>query len=894
MNQPGGVFVRTAAELTEDEKVLLQAAARVVLIGERGSLADQLDRTDRRTPVPVRFAASVERIEWDDEPVRLPSDLLFANGLGGFTPDGREYCLLVSSHSVPDSRRNGPPTLPTTAYPRLAPAPWVNVVANPVFGFLVSESGSGFTWSGNSQANRLTPWNNDPVSDLPGEVVYLRDEESGEIWCPTPLPVLSDQPTLVRHGQGYTVFERNTHGLCHTLTLFVPPEDPIKLIRLQVTNASNRPRRLSATYYAEWVLGQTRDASAMNVVTEIDRETGALFARNALRVDFAARLAFAAVDRRPRACSANRTLFLGRHGSVAAPAGLACREFPNSAGAALDPCAAIQVAFDLEPEADIQVLFLLGEADEIQSARALIRRYSQERSADWALRDATNRWSNLLEAVQVRTPEPALDLLANRWLLYQVQSCRIWGRSAFYQSSGAYGFRDQLQDVMALLHAAPDEARAHILRAAGRQFLEGDVQHWWHPPTGRGIRTRISDDPLWLAFVTSQYVTKTGDTSILEERVPYLEAPSLKPGQEDSYGVPALTGAASLYDHCERAIAVANRTGTHGLPLMGHCDWNDGMNRVGREGKGESVWLAWFSISCLTQFAEIAQQRGDVARSHRLREQAAALKARAEEHAWDGAWYRRAFFDDGTPLGSAQNAACSIDSIAQSWAVLSGAGDPARASRAMEAVDHSLVQRERGLIVLLTPPFDGDSRDPGYIKGYLPGVRENGGQYTHAAAWVVEATARLGCGRRAFEYLQILNPIHHARDPDGVERYKVEPYVVAGDVYSCLPHTGRGGWTWYTGAAAWIYRAILESVLGIHRLGDRVEVNPCIPPGWTQYEVTYHFRSAVYRIHVENPTGTESRVRAVWLDNNLLLEHSFALLDDGRTHQVRVVLGPAQ
>jgi cyclic beta-1,2-glucan synthetase len=842
----------------------------------------------------VPFAASRQRFAWDDEPVRLPSDLLFANGLGGFTPDGREYCLLVSSHLVPDSSRNGPPTLQSMAYPRLAPAPWVNVVANPAFGFLVSESGSGFTWSGNSQANRLTPWNNDPVSDLPGEVVYLRDEESGEIWCPTPLPVASGQPTLVRHGQGYTVFERNTHGLCHKLTLLVPPEDPIKLIRLQVTNASNRPRRLSATYYAEWVLGQTRDAAAMHVVTEIDRETSAVLARNAFRVDFAERVAFAAVDRRPRAQSADRAQFLGRHRSVAAPAALGCCELPGSAGAALDPCAAIQVAFDLEPEAAIHVLFLLGDADGIQSARALIRRYSQERSADDVLRDARNRWNELLETVQVRTPEPALDLLVNRWLLYQVQSCRIWGRSAFYQSGGAYGFRDQLQDVMALLHAAPDEARAQILRAAGRQFLEGDVQHWWHPPTGRGIRTRIADDPLWLAFVTSQYVTKTGDMSILEERVPYLEAPRLKPGQEDSYGVPAAREAASLYDHCVRAMEVTNRTGTHGLPLMGHGDWNDGMNRVGCDGKGESVWLAWFSISCLTQFAELAHQRGDVARANCLRQQAAALEASAEAHAWDGAWYRRAFFDDGTPLGSAQNPACSIDSIAQSWAVLSGAGDPARALRAMEAVDHSLVQREPGLILLLTLPFDDDSRDPGYIKGYLPGVRENGGQYTHAAAWVVEANARLGCGRRAFELLQILNPIHHARDPEGVERYKVEPYVVAGDVYSCLPHAGRGGWTWYTGSAAWLYRAILESVLGIHRLGDRVEVNPCIPPDWKQYEVTYQFQSAVYRIHVENPIGAESRVRAVWLDDDPLPEHSFPLLDDGRTHQVRVVLGQAQ
>jgi cyclic beta-1,2-glucan synthetase len=893
IDQPGGVFVRKTSELSEDESVLLQAAAHVVLIGDLGLLADQLDRIDRRIPNVVPLAISRERRKWNDEPVRLPSDLLFPNGLGGFTPDGREYCLLVSNnHPVRDGSSNGPPTPETTPYPRLAPAPWVNVVANPGFGFLISESGSGFTWAGNSQANRLTPWNNDPVSDAPGEVLYLRDEESGEIWCPTALPVFSDQPTLVRHGQGYSVFERNAHGLCHTLTLFVPPEDPIKLIRLQVTNASDRRRRVSATYFAEWVLGQTRDAAAMHVVTEIDPDTGALFARNAFRGDFAASVAFADVDRRPSSASADRTLFLGRHGSVAAPSALECRDFPSSVGAALDPCAAIQVAFDLEPGAVIQVVFLLGEADGTETARALIRRYRQERSADLALLDARKRWNDLLDMVQVRTPDPALDLLVNRWLLYQVQSCRIWGRSAFYQSGGAYGFRDQLQDVMALFHAAPHEARAHILRAAGRQFLEGDVQHWWHPPTGRGIRTRIADDPLWLPFVTSQYVTRTGDTSILEESVPYLAAPSLKPGQEDSYCLPALTEARPLYDHCVRALDAAARTGAHGLPLMGHGDWNDGMNRVGCHEKGESVWLAWFSISCRTQFAEIAQLRGDLARSDRLRQTAAALRTSVEAHAWDGAWYRRAFFDDGTPLGSAQNAACSIDSIAQSWAVLSGAGDSARTLRAMDAVGDSLVQRERGLILLFTPPFDDDSSDPGYIKGYLPGVRENGGQYTHAAAWVVQATARLGRGRRSFEFLQILNPIHHTRNPEGVERYKAEPYVVAGDVYSCLPHAGRGGWTWYTGSAAWLYRVILESVLGINRLGDRLEINACIPPDWAQYDVNYHFRSAVYRIHVENAIGTESGVARVWLDNELLPEHSFPLLDDGRTHQVRVVIGP--
>jgi cyclic beta-1,2-glucan synthetase len=889
MDEPGGVFVRKATELSEEETVLLQAAARVILRGDRGSLGDQLERTDRRSALPLPVTVSRERTTWDDVPVELPSDLRFQNGLGGFTPDGREYCLLVSGQYASDA---SPLASRTAGYPRLAPAPWVNVVANPGFGFLVSESGSGFTWSGNSQANRLTPWNNDPVSDSPGEVVYLRDDDTGEIWCPTPLPVLSGQPTLVRHGQGYTIFERNCRGLCHRLTLLVPPDDPIKLLCLEVKNVCDRSRRLSATYFAEWILGQIRDTSAMHVVTEIDPLTGALFARNAFRAEFAESVAFVDVDRRPRAAGADRTTFLGRHGSLAAPTGLGCRDLPSEVGAALDPCAAIQVAFDLEPGKNTRIVFLLGEAEGPESARALIRRYREEGSALMALQQVRKRWDDLLETVQIRTPDPALDLLVNRWLLYQVQSCRIWGRSAFYQSGGAYGFRDQLQDVMALFDAAPQEARAHILRAAGRQFLEGDVQHWWHPPTGRGIRTRIADDPLWLPFVTSHYVNRTGDVSILDERVSYLEAARLKPGQEDSYGVPATSECAPLYDHCVRALEVAFRTGSHGLPLMGHGDWNDGMNRVGWHDKGESVWLAWFSISCLTQFAEIAETRGDVARSDRFRCQAVALRNAVEAHAWDGDWYRRAFFDDGTALGSSGDAACAIDSIAQSWAVLSGAGDPARATRAMEAVDQKLVQRDPGLILLFTPPFDDDSRDPGYLKGYLPGVRENGGQYTHAAAWVIQATARLGHGHRAFEYLQLVNPIRHARDLHGVERYKVEPYVLAGDVYSGHPHAGRGGWTWYTGSASWIYRVILESILGMERRGNRMLVNACIPPDWALYEVIFRFRTAVYRIKVENPTRAQSGVSALWLDNTLMREPSFLIQDDGQTHQVRIVIGP--
>ena len=897
LDQPGGVFLRKAAQMNEDEVVLLQAAARVVLVGERGSLASQLDRTERYAPLPGRLTLSREPGGWVDEPVRLPEGLLFFNELGGFSPDGREYCVLVQGPPPPDRGRNGPPAHhQAVAHPKLPPAPWVNIIANPRFGCVVSEAGSGFTWAGNSQSNRLTPWSNDPVADPPGEVVYLRDESTGEVWSPTPLPVPSGQPTMVRHGQGYTVFERNTHGLNQELTVFVPLDDPIKLIRLRIRNAGNRPRRLSATYYAEWVLGLTREGSAMHVVTEVDAETGALLARNAFRSDFAGRVAFADVDRRPRTLTADRLSFLGRHGSAANPAALKRLELSGRAGAALDPCATLQVAFELEPGAWTEVLFLLGEADGLDAVRDLVRHYREPGQAARALADVQARWDGLLGAVQVRTPDPALDLLANRWLLYQVLACRYWARSGFYQSGGAYGFRDQLQDVMALVHAAPEETRAHLLRAAARQFTEGDVQHWWHPPSGRGIRTRIADDPLWLPMVTSYYVTTTGDTSILDQSVPYLEGPPLKPGQDDNYGLPAVSEqAGSLLDHCLRALDRVARVGNgrHGLPLIGHGDWNDGMNRVGSQGQGESVWMAWFAIAVLDAFAELVEARGDAARAAGLRRRAESLRAAAEANAWDGAWYRRAYFDDGTPLGSAQDEACKIDSIVQSWAVLCGAADPARARRAMQAVHEHLVDHQGRLIRLFTPPFDDEPMDPGYIKGYLPGIRENGGQYTHAAAWVVRAVARLGQGRGARDLLELLNPIRHTEDAQGVDRYKVEPYVVAGDVYSRAPHVGRGGWTWYTGSAAWLYTTLLETVLGLHRRGDRLRLDPRIPPDWPRFEVVYRFRSATYRIAVENPQGLESRAATVWLDDQLQAEPIIPMADDGRIHEVRAVIVPA-
>ena len=892
VDKPGGIFVRRAVHIAEEDQWLLQSAARAIFVGDRGPLANQLDRIDRLPiPPPPLPTTPVEPAREDGAAVP-PPDLLFPNGLGGFAPDGREFHIFVRTNPEPDVRRNGKAAVEPAPRLALPPAPWVNVVANPACGFLASEAGLGYTWVGNSQSNRLTPWSNDPVSDPPAEIVYLRDEETGQVWTPTPAPIPAHADTTVRHGQGYTIYERLGQGLAQELTAFVPPEDPVKLLRLKLTNIGDRPRHLSVTFYADWVLGSARDAAPMSVVTEVDHETGALLARNSFNIDFGAHVAFADVDRRPRTLTADRIEFLGRNGSPAAPAALGRVELSNRAGAGLDPCLAIQAKVDLNPGEETEVIFLLGQAPDLDAARELSRRYRDPLAVQGALDEVRRRWDDVLTAVQVRTPDPALDLMVNRWLPYQVLSCRLWGRSAFYQSGGAYGFRDQLQDVMALIYGAPQETRAQILRAAARQFVEGDVQHWWHPPAGRGVRTRISDDLLWLPLVACHYVTITGDRAILDEVLPYLTGPPLKPGQEDDYGVPAVSDqTGSLYDHCVRALDHAHRLGANGLPLMGSGDWNDGMNRVGIKGQGESVWDAWFQIAILRQFAPVAQARGDADRAATCLGRAEALRSAVEQYAWDGSWYRRAYFDDGTPLGSAQNDECRIDSIAQTWAVISGAAEPDRARRAMSAVERQLVRDDDRLILLFTPPFDRGRLQPGYVKGYVPGIRENGGQYTHAATWVVEATALLGQGRRAWELFDLLDPIRHAADPAAVALYKVEPYVIAADVYGLPPHTGRGGWTWYTGSAGWFFRAALESLLGFRLLGDRFALDPRIPGDWPRFEIAYRHRSATYYIAVENPKGVELGVREVFLDDQPCEADTVSLADDGREHRVRVVMG---
>jgi cyclic beta-1,2-glucan synthetase len=900
VDKPGGVFIRKTAHIPRDEQMLLEFAARCVFAGSRGSLENQIDRraaepSTRPEPLRLSFKEMTPESGSQLSHSARPETLLFFNGLGGFSTDGREYVIRLSPAIAQDeAARRRDKSIPTRALAdrlRVPPAPWVNVVANPRAGFVISESGGGYTWAENSQANRSTPWHNDPVCDSPSEVIYVRDEATGETWSATPRPLPLPAAYTVRHGQGYTLFQSGMGDLIQELLLVMSPADPVKSLRLLLRNQGQRTRRLSVTFFVEWVVGTLRSQAPMRVVCEVDAETGAIVARNRFDPQETALLAFADVDYRPRAATTDQTAFLGRNGSIERPVGLGQVKGANAAPPGSDPCAVLQTGFELKSGEDREIVFFLGQAAGVEEMRGLLRAHKERGTFAKIHNSVRENWDSLLDKIQVKTPNLGLDLLLNRWLIYQVQSCRLWARTGYYQSSGAYGFRDQLQDVMALFYAAPQEARAHILRAASRQFNEGDVQHWWHPGTGAGVRTRVSDDYLWLPYVVCHYVSRTGDYAILDETVPFLHAPLLRPEQVEDFRAPSVSDqVASLYEHCTRAIENGFRTGPHGLPLIGTGDWNDGMNRVGPKGQGESVWNGWFLCTILSEFAQVAERRGDHDRTRAYREKAEALRKAIEQHGWDGKWYRRAYFDDGTPLGSSANDECRIDSITQTWAVISQAADPERARQAMDAVEESLVHNGDKLIELFTPPFAEGKLEPGYIKGYVPGIRENGGQYTHAATWVALATALLGKGTRAMELLDLLNPINHTSDPAGVNRYRVEPYVLAGDVYSETPHAGRGGWTWYTGSAGWFYRIALENILGFQCQGNQLSIKPCIPAEWHNYQITYRYHSATYVITVENPDHVETGSGQMWLDNQPVDGPAINMVDDGREHSLRVKL----
>ena len=873
IDRPGGIFVRAAEHIPNEDKVLLQAVARVVISDFRGTLEEQVGR---RAPVTMQaellsIARQHSLLVKTQGSVPQP-DVILGNPLGGFSSDGSEYII-------------------TTSPTQRTPLPWVNVLANPQFGSVISESGLAYTWSENAHEYRLTPWSDDSAGATSGEAMYLRDEQSGQYWSPAPLPSRGSNPYVTRHGFGYSVFEHSEFGIQSSLCIYVDLKESVKYSVLKVRNLSAHSRRISATGYVEWVLGDLRSKSAAHIVTEIDADSGALFARNSYNSGFVGRVGFFDVDDVSRTLTADRTEFLGRNGCLARPAAMSRSRLSGRVGAALDPCGAIQVGFELSAGQEREIIFRLGAAQDIGHARELAQRLRAEGTARTALQKVTLYWQQTLGVVRVQTPDPALNVMANGWLLYQTLACRLWARSGYYQSGGAFGFRDQLQDVMALVHSKPALVREHLLRAAARQYSQGDVQHWWHPPEGRGVRTRCSDDYLWLPLVVCRYVRTTGDRSVLDERVHFIEGRALNADEESYYDLPSRADEnASLYEHCVRAIVHGLRFGERGLPLMGSGDWNDGMNLVGIDGKGESVWLGFFLHKVLVEFAELSTLHSDTKFAERCQQAAKRLRTDLDKHGWDGQWYRRAYFDDGTPLGSTDNTECVIDSISQSWSVLSGAGETEKTLQAMNSLDARLVRRSQGLVQLLDPPFDKSSLNPGYIKGYVPGVRENGGQYTHAAIWAAMAFAAQGDNARAWEVVTLINPVNHSLDADAILKYQAEPYVVAADVYAIAPHTGRAGWTWYTGSASWMYQLIVESILGLKRDAGHLHIAPCMPPAWDHYSMVYHVGTTPYQIEVSRD-GAGNAIRSTHLDGLEVGPQGIPLLDDQQEHRVIVSIG---
>ena len=863
----GGVFVRMTDQVSNEDKILIQTVARIIISDTYGTLTDNINRRSSVTPV-IPFLIKSKRHEPQIVNPAREEALQFSNGLGGFSADGIEYVINTNENNT-------------------TPLPWINVLANANFGTVVTESGSSYTWAENAHEFRLSPWYNDPVTGNCGEAFYIRDEETGHYWSPMPFPAIGKSNYKTRHGFGYSIFECEEDGIQTEILIFVDLEAQIKCTVIKMRNVSGRARTLTVTGYVEWVLDSLRTKSAMHVVTEFNTEYRTLLTRNPYNSEFPNRVAFLDVDNVKFDFTTDRNEFIGRNGTLGKPEAMRRLRLAGKHGAGYDPCAAIQVPIVLQAGEEREVIFKMGAAKDVVEAQHLINRFRDTNVVHDSLKKVREYWQHTLGSIQIKTPDQSLNILTNGWLLYQVIACRLWGRSGFYQSGGAFGFRDQLQDVIAVMHAQPELTREQILLAASRQFKEGDVQHWWHPPQGRGVRTLCSDDLLWLPYTTSCYVNNTHDLTILDTPVPFIEGRLLNVNEESYYDLPSVSKQmTSLYDHCKRAITKSLKFGVNGLPLMGSGDWNDGMNMVGIHGKGESVWLGFFLYDILKRFEFIAIKMNDEEFLNVCKQNAAELKININKTSWDGEWYRRAYFDDGAALGSAVNDECKIDSLSQSWAVLSGAGEPERSLKAMESADKYLVDRKHSLIHLLDPPFNKSEFEPGYIKGYVPGVRENGGQYSHAAIWMIMAFTKLGNNARVYELLNIINPINHGKTAADIAIYKAEPYVLAADVYGVSPHEGRGGWTWYTGSASWMYQLIISSFLGLTREGTMLQINPCVPEEWKSFEIDYRYKKTNYHIYVE--LVDENNDLALIVDGILQAENMIHLVDDEIEHIVSI------
>lgn len=874
VDKPGGIFIKRTDQMSEEDKILMQCVASIIISDNNGSLSNQMERI-RITKLPVSLLKPSKPLSLETSKMSLPEkkNLVFFNGFGGWTQDGREYVIIIKPGET-------------------TPMPWVNILANPVFGTVLSEGGGSYTWSENAHEFRITPWYNDPIEDKSGEAFYIRDEETGYYWSPTPSPSRAKSMYICRHGFGYSVFECLESGITSELTVFVSAVEPVKYAVLKLKNNTASTKLLSVTYYAELVLGDLRSKNDMHIITEIDPRSGAILARNKYNTEFPNRIVFMDVNETKRNVTGDRSEFIGQNKTISEPSAMKNIKLTGKVGAGLDPCAALQVQVMLAEKQEQEIIFTLGCGKNSDDVKRLIQKTRDSMQAHNELQSVMEYWNRVLGVVCVETPEKGVDILANGWLLYQTLSCRFFGRTGYYQSGGAIGFRDQLQDCLAILYADPSLVREHILRCASHQFKNGDVLHWWHPSVGRGVRTMCSDDLLWLPLVVSHYVDMTEDTGILDEKINFIDGRPLSSGESSYYDKPVKSDErGTIYEHCVRAIKYGVKYGSHGLPLIGSGDWNDGMNLVGAEGKGESVWLAFFLIYLLNQFTKIADVKNDKELKDFLNTEMFKIKDSTEKYSWDGAWYIRAFYDNGNPLGSSKNRECKIDSISQSWAVISGAADRERAKKALESVDKYLVDRENKLIKLLDPAFDKSEQEPGYIKGYVAGVRENGGQYTHAALWVIIAFALMGDSKRAWDLTRLINPINHTTTRNDVLKYKAEPYVVAADIYASQMHMGRAGWTWYTGSSGWFYQMIVHYLLGLKIKADKLWFDlPCIPKEWKSFKIHYRYKNTYYHINVVNK-NTGNTVLNLKLDDKEISNKTISMSDDRIEHSVTVEIG---
>ncbi|CCJ33635.1 GH36-type glycosyl hydrolase domain-containing protein [Caloramator australicus] len=871
LNRSGGIYVLNANEIEMKDVTLLFTVAKLIIHAQKGSISKQIKL------LPTSLESQKLEIEIPNgnevsSEIEKPQ-LEFFNEYGGFDLKNKEYIIKLKENNY-------------------TPLPWSNVIANKKFGFLITEGGGGYTWFENSRENKITPWSNDPVSDPPSEIIYLRDEHTREFWSLTPNPIRQNINYFIHHGIGYTIFKQFSHNIYQELLCFVPKDDSVKINLIKLCNNSNIERKIALFYYIRPMLGVSEHSTQQFIVTDILSNTGTIIFKNNYNSDFPDSIGFVDCSEIKDSFTCDRMEFIGPYKNLKTPYGLFKDELSNTFGAGLDPCVAIKISITLNPKEEKEIALLLGAANSKDEIEKLIKKYKEINTCKTEFENVKQSWSSLLEIVQVDTPEKSMNIMLNSWLIYQTLCCRIYARSAFYQSGGAFGFRDQLQDVLSLLNIAPEITKEQIILHAKHQFVEGDVLHWWHMCKDiKGIRTKFSDDLLWLPFVVAEYITKTGDYSILDIKARFVEGETLAEHEDEKYFLPSKSEEkASIYEHCIRAIERSLKFGEHGIPLMGSGDWNDGMNTVGNKGKGESVWLGWFLYSILQKFIPICKTKYDYHRAARYQKVAEEIVKSIEENAWDGEWYRRAYFDDGTPLGSSQNSECKIDSLAQTWGLISKGADFNRALIAMKSVENYLINREAGIIMLFTPPFDKSELNPGYIKGYVPGVRENGGQYTHAATWVIYAYALLGEGDKAVELFNMINPINHTRTMYEVSKYKVEPYVMAADVYAVEPHVGRGGWTWYTGSSSWMYKVGLEEILGFKKIGNKLIIDPCIPKSWKEYKIRYKFINTIYNITVKNPDGKSKGITTVTLDGNALDYKEVPLVDDGIEHYVEIIM----